>query len=115
MSRHQGLIAPLLLILLGVTALLGYAAGWHGYADQRQTRDLALAKETLIARAAADLSRPGSLPCPDRITDSSGLGNYPGDGKADMLVRNECPSSIGWLPWITAFTSLTGSGRAVGW
>ncbi|WP_234084560.1 hypothetical protein [Azonexus sp. R2A61] len=69
--------------------------------DNRQMHILKAAKAALIARAATDDNRPGSLPCPDLATDSSGLANRPGDGKADMLTRNQCPSVIGWLPWVT--------------
>ena len=59
------------------------------------------AKEALIARAVIDANRPGSLPCPDLITDDNGLSNHPYDGKSDNLTRNDCPSYIGWLPWVT--------------
>jgi hypothetical protein len=95
------LFAPL---LLGAFA----AAGWLQHkppprlAEQaRQARALAAAREALIARAANDANRPGSLPCPDQSTDSTGFANRPGDGKADMLVGNHCPSYLGRLPWIT--------------
>jgi hypothetical protein len=62
---------------------------------------LAKAKEALIARAVTDSNRPGSLPCPDLITNNAGLNNYPGDGKSDMFTLTQCPSYIGWLPWAT--------------
>ena len=41
--------------------------------DNRQMHILKIAKTALIARAATDDNRPGSLPCPDLATDSSGL------------------------------------------
>ena len=62
---------------------------------------LARAKEALIARAVTDANRPGSLPCPDLITNDGGLSNFPGDGKADMFTLTQCPSYVGWLPWVT--------------
>lgn len=74
---------------------------------RRNSHDAALAatllhaKEALLARAVNDQNRPGSLPCPDLITDSQAMNNLPGDGKADMLAGNHCPTYLGWLPWIT--------------
>jgi len=62
---------------------------------------MARAKEALIARAVTDDNRPGSLPCPDLITNSPGLNNVPGDGKSDMFTMTQCPSYVGWLPWVT--------------
>lgn len=68
--------------------------------EQKNTaRALAMARDALIGRAAGDDNRPGSLPCPDRVT-SIGT-NVPNDGIADLLVGNECPSYIGRLPWRT--------------
>lgn len=61
---------------------------------------MARAKEALIAYAVTNDERPGSLPCPDLITDGTGWSNYPGDGKADVFTTNNCPSNVGWLPWI---------------
>lgn len=103
MTRQAGfaLFAPL---LLGAFT----AAGWllikpplRSADASRQARALANAREALIARAANDANRPGSLPCPDQSMDSAGWANHPGDGKADMLVGNHCPSYLGRLPWIT--------------
>lgn len=62
---------------------------------------LVRAKEALLARAVTDDNRPGSLPCPDLLTNSQGLNNIPGDGKADMFTMTQCPSYVGWLPWVT--------------
>lgn len=67
----------------------------------RTIQVLAQAKEALIARAAADANRPGSLPCPDMATDSPGLANTPGDGKADLFTMTQCPTYVGWFPWVT--------------
>jgi hypothetical protein len=62
---------------------------------------MARAKEALIAYAVTDDKHPGSLPCPDLMTDSSGWSNYPGDGKTDIFTDGICPSNVGWLPWVS--------------
>lgn len=99
--------------ILWLLLILGLLAGGYAFYRQaaahpeRQRRDAALlatlarAREALIARAVTDDNRPGSLPCPDLVTDSSGLANHPGDGKADMFTLTQCPSYVGWLPWVT--------------
>lgn len=69
--------------------------------DAKLAATLARAKEALIARAVTDANRPGSLPCPDLVTNNVGLANVPGDGKADMFTMTQCPSNVGWLPWVT--------------
>ncbi len=103
MTRQRG---RLLLITLPLLCALGLGI-WlplrhnPSAAEQRALHALYRAKEALIARAVSDLNRPGSLPCPDFATDSAALKNIPGDGKADNLTRNLCPSQVGWLPWIT--------------
>lgn len=104
MKRQHGNALWLLLILTGLLA--GYNLARHApmstaWRDRQLQQTLARAKETLIARAVSDDNRPGSLPCPDLITDSNGLNNHPGDGKADMFTLTQCPSYVGWLPWIT--------------
>lgn len=91
----------LVFILLLSGAYLAYRTGDAPHQRTRQAATLLRAKEALIARAVSDPNRPGSLPCPDLITDSQGLKNFPDDGKADMLAGNDCPSYLGWLPWIT--------------
>ena len=70
--------------------------------DDQKTNAAVLkqAADALIGRAASDNNRPGSLPCPDLVTDISGT-NVPNDGIADLLTGNECPSYIGRLPWRT--------------
>ena len=92
-----------LLIMAGAYAFYHSAVIGTGRAQQeaKVAATLARAKEALIARAVTDANRPGSLPCPDLITDSTGLGNVPGDGKADMFTLTQCPSYVGWLPWVT--------------
>ncbi len=61
---------------------------------------LAQAKQALIGRAASDANHPGSLPCPDAVTNIAG-NNVPNDGIADLLAGPACPSNIGRLPWRT--------------
>ncbi|HSG24178.1 MAG TPA: hypothetical protein VLA64_14610 [Azonexus sp.] len=69
--------------------------------DAKLMLALAKAKEALIAYAVTDNDRPGSLPCPDLATNSAGFSNIPGDGKSDMFTVNQCPTYVGWLPWVT--------------
>lgn len=97
-SAHLFILS--LIILLGSYGTLQHMNRLQaGQTDLHQR--LLLAKEALIARAVTDANRPGSLPCPDLITDDKGLSNHPNDGKSDNLTRNDCPSYIGWLPWVT--------------
>ncbi len=86
-----------LLITLALVAVIGaLAVTWMAGTGPTQAQRLqnsaeamGMIRNALIARAAADLSRPGSLPCPD----------YNGDGIAD---GSTCTSPyIGWLPWRT--------------
>ncbi len=102
--RQNGFLAlTLMLILFLATAgiwMRPISAGIQPGNDVTQ-QHLQLAKTALIARAVSDANRPGSLPCPDLLTNDSGLSNYPGDGKSDNLTRNDCPTYLGWLPWAT--------------
>lgn len=105
--RRQAGVALILLLVLLVLAG-GYAfyrsanvTGSGTRADVAAAAALARAKEALIARAVSDDNRPGSLPCPDLVTNSPGLANIPGDGKADMFTMTQCPSYVGWLPFVT--------------
>jgi hypothetical protein len=108
--RQQSGIA--LLMLLAVLILAGgyalYRSANIGQSHTAQTAKLAMtlarAKDALIARAVTDANRPGSLPCPDLITDNAGFNNHPDDGLADMFIgaaTAECPSYVGRLPWVT--------------
>lgn len=102
-GKQRGLaLLPLLFSLILAASLL-LLAQHRSSAQTPQNLDarLAAAKAALIARAVGDANRPGSLPCPDFLTDNAGLSNVPGDGKADVLTRNDCPSYVGWLPWAT--------------
>lgn len=104
-NRQRGqaaLLTVLLIFGIGVTAIvysLATPAKISIENDKKTAAALALAKDALIGRAANDGNRPGSLPCPDLITNIS--GNVPNDGIADLLSGNECPSYIGRLPWRT--------------
>jgi len=104
--RQRGAALLMLLVaLLMAGSYLVYRNSNLGHTHYLQSNQLAAtlarAKEALIARAVTDANRPGSLPCPDLITDDSGLSNIPNDGKTDMFTMTQCPSYVGWLPWVT--------------
>ena len=93
---QQGLVLlALLAILLAVVlyVVVGHldATALKLRQDETTARALAQAKDALLARATLDGNRPGSLPCPD--TD--------GDGIANLLAGQHCPSYLGRLPWRT--------------
>ncbi|HKA39330.1 MAG TPA: hypothetical protein VKD25_06155, partial [Burkholderiales bacterium] len=93
-QRGQAALLTVVIIILGFGAIF---YGFFGTAAQslnadRVTHDaLAQAKAGLIAYAAVDANRPGSLPCPDTNND----------GSAETFSGSECPSYIGRLPWRT--------------
>ncbi len=102
--RQRGVALLVLLALLGITAtvlIIRISAGAADTTDQdrRTAEALGLAREALIARAANDGTSPGSLPCPDLVTNI--VGNVPNDGVADLFAGPGCPSYIGRLPWKT--------------
>jgi len=105
--NHQGglVIYALLLGLLGFAAYMAYAQGSARHARLKSERDqhqaLAVAREALIARAVNDANRPGSLPCPALMKQHDPNAPRPGDGRAELLAGNHCPSLIGRLPWST--------------
>lgn len=86
------LLIVLLLVATGGAALTVRGYGGSDYNQQRRdayTRYALLqAKEALIARAVADESRPGSLPCPD-------LDN---DGSAETFAGHQCKFYLGRFP-----------------
>jgi hypothetical protein len=96
--------------MLGMIATLGMAATvavtglsattLRNQQVHRTAEVLAQAKQALIGRAASDANHPGSLPCPDAVTNIAG-SNVPNDGVADLLAGQACPSMIGRLPWRT--------------
>lgn len=111
------------IVLLAIVVLLGAGSLYLllGQLDSKALRDarirrtelaLAEAKEALIGRAASDDNRPGSLPCPDFVTNTqSPIRNVPGDGIADALSGDDCPSYVGWLPWRTLGIPELGDGN----
>ena len=116
MARKQSGIAlvALLVLLILAGSYAFYRSSSIGAArlqqDAKLAATLARAKEALIAYAVTrnddpgpplKPGRPGSLPCPDLITNNAGFSNFPGDGKTDFFTVNSCPSYVGWLPWIT--------------
>lgn len=101
-KQRGAVLWMLLLIVLTASALMLFRPPSPGTPrDIALLKEMSHAKEALIARSVADDNRPGSLPCPDLITDSHGLNNHPGDGLADLFTLTQCPSYIGWLPWAT--------------
>jgi len=103
LNRQAGRLLPLTLppLLAGGLWLGTPPADLRPVRLEEEARALQHAREALIARALSDDNRPGSLPCPDLLTNDPGLRNYPDDGKADNLTRNRCPSDLGRLPWAT--------------
>jgi hypothetical protein len=104
-ERGQVMILTVFLISVGIGAgLLAMTSPVSVALSNKQAQHdaavLAQAKEALIGRSASDASRPGSLPCPDAITNIVGT-NVPNDGIADLFAGNDCPSYIGRLPWRT--------------
>lgn len=106
-SRQQRgiILIGLMLVLVVATGLtlLQRANRSNATALERDAKTMAAllaARDALIARAVLDADRPGSLPCPDRLTNIAG-NNIPGDGKADLLAGFDCPAYAGWLPWRT--------------
>lgn len=100
-TQRGNLALPLLALSFATAAGLSFALISGAEHESEQMAALKRARDALIARAATDDNRPGSLPCPDLLTDSSTLANIPDDGKADLLTRNRCPSYLGRLPWAT--------------
>ena len=104
-QRGAVLMVMLVILVMGALTYLVNSLSTSAQKTARQEKTaeaLAQAKEALIGRAVADDNHPGSLPCPDLITNTtSPILNIPNDGVADSLSGNECPSYIGWLPWKT--------------
>ena len=101
-QRGAVLMVMLVLLVVSVAAILVNSLTTTSLKNARQAQTaaaLAQAKAALIDRAVADLTSPGSLPCPDALTNIP--GNIPGDGIADLFSGNQCPSYIGKLPWKT--------------
>jgi len=93
---QRGAALIVMLALVGIVAValvlkVGYAAGNRTDRDTKTALALGQARDALIARAAMDANRPGSLPCPD--TDN--------DGVAELFTGVNCPAYVGRLPWRT--------------
>lgn len=104
-QRGAALLIMLVILIVGAAAMLLNSLSSTTLRLERDkitAAALAQAKEALIGRAVADGNRPGSLPCPDLITNASApILNIPNDGVADALSGNHCPSYVGRLPWRT--------------
>lgn len=104
-QRGAALLIMVAIMVVGIAAILVGSLNSSAINISRQEKTaaaLAQAKEALIGRAAADPSLPGSLPCPDQVTNTTTpIPNIPNDGVSDSLAGNDCPSYIGRLPWKT--------------
>ncbi|MDB5812676.1 MAG: hypothetical protein JWN94_4798 [Betaproteobacteria bacterium] len=104
-QSQRGYVAIFLLAVfctLGATwVVTGLGAGAvQNERDRKTAAVLGRAKQAVIGRATVDASLPGSLPCPDLLTNIAGT-NIPNDGIADLFAGSNCPSYIGRLPWRT--------------
>ena len=98
----MALMIMLGVMTLGFTTLLVRSLNTTDIGNERQARTsaaLAQAKDALIGKSVIYDDYPGSLPCPDLVTDIP--NNRSNDGIADLLAGNDCPSYIGRLPWKT--------------
>lgn len=96
------LLFMMIVIMTAIYLLAGLAAVKSDY-DRKTAAVLGQARDALIGRAVQDANMPGSLPCPDALTNvpSGPFRNVPNDGIADTLAGNDCPSYVGRLPWRT--------------
>jgi len=103
-QRGQTLLILLIILVIGGSAafygLVSPTASTIGR-DKITAAALAQAKDALIGYAASDNNRPGSLPCPDLLTDNPVFNNIPNDGSADQFSGSICPNYVGRLPWKT--------------
>jgi hypothetical protein len=102
-AQHgQFIILTVLILALGTGFLVYSMAEFRSidYSKNAKTdAALALARDALLGRALSDTNHPGSLPCPDAVTNIA--NNVPGDGIADLLAGSNCPSYMGRFPWKT--------------
>jgi type II secretory pathway pseudopilin PulG len=96
---QQGAALLITLALVGIIA--GMVVLWAASSaatDAQRVQDTARAmgmiRDALVARAAGDLNRPGSLPCPDVNNDGQSTPVPDWSGSA-------CASYIGRVPWKT--------------
>jgi len=95
-TRQCGYGVLIALVILVLGSLYGLTRGLSQATAQTKHDDhdqavLRQARDALVARAALDANRPGSLPCPDTNND----------GVSELLAGSACPSYIGRLPWRT--------------
>jgi hypothetical protein len=103
-KNQRGAALMIMLIILVMGAATMFVVSLNSSAlqiarDKTTAAALAQAKDALIGRAVSDDNMPGSLPCPDLLTDIP--ENVPNDGIADLPSGNDCPSYVGRLPWKT--------------
>jgi len=97
------LMIMIVILVMGIVAALIGALSLSALQSARQGKTsaaLAQANAALIGYAASNSNMPGSLPCPDLLTNTPGT-NVPNDGKSDDFSGNSCPSYVGRLPWHT--------------
>ena len=91
------LLVTLLVLVVGMTSF--FLAAGDPAAEQQARRSsvaaaaLAQARELVLARALADINRPGSIPC--AAPDTGGSGTFSG---------NDCDANVGRLPYRTLDT-----------
>lgn len=112
-SRERGFYAILLLLLtflIAASIVLGDMVSASASRTERDNATVAVlmqAKQALIARAALDINRPGSLPCPARDTSGKapGITGIPGDpcnpGIGSATTGANRNYLVGRLPWAT--------------
>jgi hypothetical protein len=86
------LLAIVAFVLIGALLTTIHESGAEIEHQRLTTLALGMARDALIARAATDRTRPGSLPCPDTNND----------GSAELFAGVNCPGAyVGRLPWRT--------------
>ena len=98
-QRGYAMLATITLVGLFAAAAVTTHLGADALGNRQSNTTanaLAQAKQALISRAASDSNHPGSLPCPDAVTNIAG-NNVPNDGIADLLAGNACPQHIGQI------------------
>jgi len=92
-QRGAAIIIMVLILMLGLITLFTFRMDRKGpelEAERKTSMALAQAKEALLGYAAADVNRPGSLPCAD-IND---------DGETTIGVDAACAAGVlARLPW----------------
>ncbi len=93
--------AALLITLALVGIVVGLAVLWVASSSatqaqrvQKSAKAMGMIRDALVARAAGDLNRPGSLPCPDVNNDGESTPSPDWSGST-------CASYIGRVPWKT--------------